>query len=124
MKYRIYAQRIFSIKWAESVAFYKNTIGLPIKFESEEMGWAEFDLGGASLAVEKQDPVDPETQSLVGRFVGISIEVENIEAIYLDLTEKGVRFLNPPKKQPWGGVLAHFNDPDNNTITLLDTAQA
>ena len=52
MKYRIYAQRVFSFRWSEAVSFYKDIMGLPVKFESDEMGWAEFDLGGASLAIE------------------------------------------------------------------------
>ncbi len=60
VKYRIYAQRVYSFRWSESVSFYKDTIGFPVKFENEEMGWAEFDLGGASLAVERQNKDDPE----------------------------------------------------------------
>jgi uncharacterized glyoxalase superfamily protein PhnB len=119
MKYEMYAQRIFCFHWKECVSFYKDTIGLPVKFESEEMGWAEFDLGGISLAVERQDENDAEAQSLVGRFVGISLQVDDIDVIYQELTGKGVEFEGPPAKQPWGGVLAHFKDPDGNTITLL-----
>ncbi len=119
MKYRIYAQRVFSFRWSETVSFYRDIIGLPVKFESEEMGWAEFDLGGASLAIERQNKDDPESQSVVGRFVGISIQVDDIGAVYEELKDKGVEFVGPPEKQPWGGVLAHFNDPDGNTLTLL-----
>ena len=119
MKYKMYAQRIFCFHWKECVSFFKDTIGLPVKFESEEMGWAEFDLGGISLAVERQDEDDAEALSLVGRFVGISLQVDDIDTIYQELTGKGVEFEGQPAKQPWGGVLAHFKDPDGNTITLL-----
>jgi len=121
MKYKIYAQRIFSFKWKESVAFYKDTIGLPLKFESEEMGWAEFDLGGVSLAIERQKPENEESIELVGRFVGISIQVDDMESIYQELKGKGVVFIDMPEKQDWGGVLAHFKDPDQNTLTLLES---
>lgn len=119
MKYKIYAQRVFCFHWVECVSFYRDIIGLPITFENEDMGWAEFDLGGASLAIERQCQKSMEAQSLVGRFVGISIQVDDIEEIYKELVGKGVVFSHPPEKQPWGGVLAHFNDPDGNTITLL-----
>ena len=98
MKYKMYAQRIFCFHWQECVSFYKDTIGLPVKFESEEMGWAEFDLGGVSLAVERQDEGDAQAQSFVGRFVGISLQVDNIDVIYQELTEKGVEFEGPPAK--------------------------
>lgn len=45
--------------------------------------------------------------------------MEDIESVYQELTQKGVKFIAPPEKQPWGGVLAHFEDPDRNTVTLL-----
>ena len=83
------------------------------------MGWAEFDLGSAGLAIERINPEDAEAESLVGRFVGISIQVDDLETVYQTLCERGVQFTGPPEKQPWGGVLAHFTDPDNNTLTLL-----
>ena len=119
MGYKFYAQRIFSFSWDESVAFYQDKVGLPLKFQNADMGWAEFDLEGMSLAIERQDPKDPEAQSLVGRFVGISIQVDDIDSVYNDLCDKGVKFTGPPEIQPWGGVLAHMVDPDNNVITLL-----
>jgi predicted enzyme related to lactoylglutathione lyase len=31
--------------------------------------------------------------------------------------------LAPPEKQPWGGIVAHFRDPDGNVITLLGSTQ-
>ena len=119
MKFTIYAQRIFCFDWPDSLAFYKDKLGLPVKFESEDMGWAEFDVGGASLAVERCDPNDEESQSLVGRFVGVSLQVSDIDSIYQELCLKDVEFLGAPQKQPWGGVLAHFKDPAGNTLTLL-----
>jgi len=119
MKYQMYAQRVFCFHWQECVSFYKETIGLPVKFENEEKGWAEFDLGGVSLAVERLEQNNAEAESLVGRFIGISIQVDNIEEIYQELTTKNVQFEGLPEKQPWGGVLAHLKDPDGNIITLL-----
>ena len=119
MKYRFYAQRLFSFRWSERVSFYKEKVGLPLKFEDKTMGWAEFDLDGVSLAIERQDRNDPESESLVGRFVGVSIQVDDIESTYKELNEKGVKFIDRSEKQPWGGVLVNFEDPDKNIITLL-----
>ena len=122
MKFNIYAVRIFSLNWTRSLAFYKDTIGLPVKFENADMGWAEFDLGGASLGLEQATPSDDDSEHLVGRFVGLSLQVDDIDAVYQQLTGAGVEFKGPPARQPWGGVLAHFIDPDDNVITLLGTA--
>jgi hypothetical protein len=88
--------------------FYKDTIGLPVKFVNEKMDWAEFDLGGVSLAVERVERNDAEAQSLVGRFVGISIQFENIHETYQDLSSKNVQFEGLPAKQPWGGSTGSF----------------
>lgn len=117
--YRLYAVRLFSFRWQQSVAFYRDVVGFPLSFLGEDFGWAEFDLGGARLGLERCDPADPETAGLVGRFVGVSVEVESIQKTYAALTSRGVRFLGAPEPQPWGGTLAHFEDPDGNVLTLL-----
>ncbi|NIR61976.1 MAG: hypothetical protein GWO02_22070, partial [Gammaproteobacteria bacterium] len=53
-----------------------------------------------------------------GRFTGITITVKDVEACYRHLLSLGVAFHEPPVKQPWGGVMAFFDDPGGNTQTL------
>jgi uncharacterized glyoxalase superfamily protein PhnB len=79
----------------------------------------QFNLGGAELGLERCDPDDAEAAELVGRFVGTSIAVDDLDAVYAALVDTGVEFTGPPEKQPWGGVLAHFKDPGGNVQTLL-----
>lgn len=123
MDYRIYAIRLFSLKWEESFAFYRDVLGRTPGFHDEGMGWAEFPLeGGAAIALERADPGDAEAVALVGRFVGVSLAVDDIDATYDTLVARGVVFESPPEKQPWGGTLAHFKDPDGNIMTLLGGA--
>ncbi len=119
MDYKLYAIRIFTADWDRSVAFYRDLLELELKFADESMGWAEFDLGGPSLAVERVNSEDAETRDLVGRFIGISIAIPDMKQTYATLKERGVEFLSVPEVQPWGGVLAHFKDPDDNVLTLL-----
>lgn len=117
--YRLYAVRVFSFNWEESLKFYRDQVGFEIAFADAEMGWAQFQLGSSYLGLERCDPDDEESKELVGRFVGTSIEVEDIHSVYDSLRRKGVEFTSAPQKQPWGGVLAHFKDPDGNIVTLL-----
>ena len=119
MTYRLYAVRVFTVRWDEALAFYRDVMGFPVSFADDDIGWAQFGLGSADMGLERCDPNDPETAELVGRFVGTSIAVQDIDAVYRDLVGKGVEFLGPPAKQPWGGTLAHFKDPDGNVQTLL-----
>ena len=115
----IYAVRIFVRQWPEACAFYGETLGLAERFRGDEFGWAEYDLGGPCFGVERVPPGDGEGEALVGRFVGVSLRVEDIDAVYRSLKAKGVRFTAPPQKEDWGGTLAHFQDPDGNVLTLL-----
>jgi len=119
MKYKLYAVRVFVSDWERSLDFYSNTLGMPVAFASAEMGWAELDTGGAHLALERADPEDAESAALVGRMLGVSLEVDDITSTYETLVSRGVGFLGSPEKQAWGGVLAHFRDPDGNVLTLL-----
>lgn len=115
----LYAVRVFVRQWPQACAFYGETLGLTERFRNDDFGWAEYDLGGPCLGVERVAPGDAEGEALVGRFVGVSLRVDDIESLYQDLTAKGVEFTAPPENQAWGGTLAHFKDPDGNVLTLL-----
>ncbi len=115
----LYAVRIFVRQWSKACAFYGGTLSLPERFRNDEMGWAEYDLDGPCLGIERVRPENAEDDALVGRFVGASLRVDNIDGIYKSLKAKGVQFTSPPEMQGWGGSLAHFQDPDGNVLTLL-----
>lgn len=124
MKCKAYAQRVFCYNYSKCLSFYKDTIGLPLKLGNEDTGWAEFDVGGLSLAIEKLDINDQESNALVGRFIGLSLEVDDLSMVYEELKSKGVEFTSAPKQQSWGGALAHFKDPAGNILTLLQSGNA
>ena len=68
------------------------------------------------------DPSDTEAASLLGLFVGVSLVVDDIEAMDASLLEKGVTLTGPPEKQPCGSTLVQLKDPDGNVLTLLGEA--
>jgi catechol 2,3-dioxygenase-like lactoylglutathione lyase family enzyme len=117
--YELYAVRIFVRDWKRSLDFYSQTLGMPVRMANEDLGWAELGIGGAPLALERAQLGDPESHGLLGRFVGVSLRVEDVAATYEQLRARGVEFVGPPEKQPWGGTLAHFRDPDGNVLTLF-----
>lgn len=118
-EFQLFAVRIFVSDWERALSFYGDVLGMDVVFENDMLGWAQFDTGECTLAIERADLSDPESAALVGRFVGVSLKVDDIDAVYRRLTEAGVEFESPPQKQTWGGQLAHFRDPDGNTLTLL-----
>ncbi|EDX84965.1 hypothetical protein S7335_2664 [Synechococcus sp. PCC 7335] len=75
-----------------------------------------------SIVVENSEVSDDTTgELLVGSFTRLSFTVENISESHNKLTRSEVEFLDPPEKQPWGGTIASFKDPDGNTLTLVQS---
>lgn len=107
--------RLFVDDLESARTFYGETLGLP-----ELWNWNDVACGydvGVTLIVERTDGGHPEE---VGRFAGLSLQVDDIAAAHQQLCSKGVVFTHPPRKQPWGGTLAHFQDSSGNVLTLIE----
>jgi catechol 2,3-dioxygenase-like lactoylglutathione lyase family enzyme len=115
---RIRYVRVFVTDLAAAKEFYAQTLGLAILWEygNKAIG---FDVGVVLIVEDVSSEEDRDERGLAGRFVGCSIEVENIHAVYAELVAKGVHFTSPPENQEWGGTLAHFRDPAGNILTLV-----
>ena len=114
---------VFVTDFEKSLDFYTKTLGMEIDYTDKAI-WAQFKSGeDVSLAIEKCDPGYVEQGSkMVGRFVGVTLMVDNIEEQYNRLAGKGVEFTAPPERQHWGGTLAHLKDLDGNVLTLMQEA--
>lgn len=103
-----------------SVAFYRDILGLPLKFSSP--GWSEFDTGSIALALHMTGAAQGNGPSYQGRppagMAHLGFVVDNLQAVYESLKEQDVRFSLPPQKQPTGRTLAVLHDPDGFGITL------
>ncbi|HLJ57598.1 MAG TPA: VOC family protein [Chthonomonadaceae bacterium] len=106
---------------SRSVAFYRDTIGLPLKFESP--GWSEFETGATVLALHLGAPAPGgQAGGPGGPPAGtctIGFTVEDLDAAYVELQGRGARFVMPPTDQPGEGIrLAVCIDPDGLGITF------
>jgi catechol 2,3-dioxygenase-like lactoylglutathione lyase family enzyme len=110
------AVRIFVDDIERARHFYRDI--LELIETSAASDWAVYDLDGKDIIVEKVAADDPEHR-LVGRFLAVSFEVDDIDATYRQLKAKGVSFPEPPERQAWGGTLAFPRDPDGNILTLV-----
>jgi catechol 2,3-dioxygenase-like lactoylglutathione lyase family enzyme len=115
---RIGYVRLFVTDLAAAKKFYAQILGLEILWEYENKAIG-FDLGPVLIVEDVSSEEDLNERHLAGRFVGCSIEVEDIQATYSKLVAKGVHFTAPPEKQEWGGTLAHFEDTAGNVLTLV-----
>lgn len=46
------------------------------------------------------------------------LEVDDVEAAYRDLSDRGVEFLTPPQRPPWGGLRCFVRDPDGYLVEV------
>ncbi len=117
---KLYGVRLFVDELEVAKRFYLETLGLPLAWDLPEAGAFGAALDGGQLIVERIGlEADPEDLGLIGRFVGLSLQVDDIQKSYENLKAKGVVFTEPPTQQLWGGWLAHFKDPAGNVLTLL-----
>ncbi len=104
---------IFVADLTRSVTFFRDILGLTCHSAEVEFGYASFAAGPISFGIAQTDDAD-----LVGRHTGVGFMVDDIDAEYQRLSKLGVEFSMPPTLQPWGGILALFNDPDGNIYYL------
>ena len=103
-----------------AVAFYRDVMGFELEFSDPAFHYASFRVGELhfSLAAGVE-----ETHGTGDRNTGIGFMVPDVDAAHTELAAKGVNFTMSPSKQPWGGYMAMFADPDGN-VFYLDQAGA
>jgi len=117
---QLHTARVFVQDLVDASRFYEEILGLPLKADGREQGFCVFDAGPMSLVVERVDEDAPvEDRMLVGRFTGLSFDVEDIHSKYRELSSLGVVFSGLPEGQRWGGILATLCDPAGNELQLV-----
>ena len=111
------AYRIFVSDLKAAGEFYGGILGWPL--QAQEEGWLYFAPGTIGVVLELVHPGHPEDEGLVGRFTGLSLTSDNIQADYEKLKGLGVAFTHAPSRREWGGWLADFMDVSGNTLTLV-----
>jgi predicted enzyme related to lactoylglutathione lyase len=115
---RVWYATVYVRDFARALAFYRDVLGLPLRFADEKFGFASFATTGAGFTIAKIDAADPEQSALAGRHTGIAFGVDDLQKSYEAWRAKGVAFPLPPTKQPWGGTLAQLADPEGNLLTV------
>jgi predicted enzyme related to lactoylglutathione lyase len=111
---KLYGQRVLVDEMDAARCFYGGTLGLSELWVTDTA--VGYDVG-ATLIVELED--ESASPSAVGRVIGCTLAVDDIDATYARLNTEGVEFLSPPEAQPWGGTIAHFRDAAGNVLTLM-----
>ncbi|MFQ5927011.1 MAG: VOC family protein [Terriglobia bacterium] len=113
---------VFVSDMKRSVAFYRDVLGLPLKFESPH--WTEFANEGSTIALHLADSVNPETAGEGRNPAGscqLGFHVDNLDDLHRQLQSQGVKCLTPPRTEEFGIRQAIYADPDGLPFTLAQT---
>jgi len=111
---------VFVSDMQRSVAFYRDSLGLPLRFESP--GWTEFATDGATLAlhageVSSSDREDP-LRVAAGR-CRPGLSVANLDEFHKRMLDGKVPCLQEPKAV-FGARVAQYLDPDGLAISVSE----
>lgn len=105
-----------------SLRFYTEVLGLRLQHRSGD--YAQFDTGTTRLGFYTRGamaetlgtPIEPPAANTPGFEIGFL--VDNVDAAYAELVQRGAGALTPPTTRPWGQRTAYLKDPDGHLIEL------
>ena len=96
-----------------AVRFYRDVLGLPLKFGSPK--WSEFTTGETALALHPASEKNPPGTMELG------FTVPDIQKFHAEMAARGVQFSMPPTKQDFGGLLAPVVDSEGGHFSVAES---
>ena len=105
-----------------SLRFYRDILGLTVKFESKE--WSEFITGPTTIALHgggKTVQASTARGDTLAGTCSIGFNVTDVEATFRELQTRGAHFVMPPTHRDGEGIkLAVCVDPDGLPISFAE----
>ena len=110
---------VFVSDMKRSVSFYRDVLGIPLKFESPE--WTEFATEGATLALHLSEGPnsDSGTQKEPAGRCRPGLSVPNLDEFHKRMVERNVPCVQEPKAV-FGVRIAQYTDPDGLAISVSE----
>lgn len=115
---------VFVSDMKRAVPFYRDVLGLPLRFESP--GWTEFATGGATLALHASEGPHPGSESPLKTPAGQcrpGLSVPNLDAFHARMREHAVPCIQEPT-DTFGARIAQYLDPDGLAISVGEDRRA
>jgi catechol 2,3-dioxygenase-like lactoylglutathione lyase family enzyme len=108
-----------------SVAFYRDRLGLPVKFQSAE--FAFFEAGGVTLALSRplaRVVAGADSDSSLSGAAEVVFAVPGVREAHAALRAKGVEFTHEPRNVAGTAWAANFDDPDGHALSIFGPERA
>ena len=121
--------RVLAADFQTSIDFYRNLLGFQVDSIYEELEYALLATGETRIEIWTRsemskavgESIVPSTPPTHSSFV-FNLEVDDVDAAYHSLADKGVKFMAEPRDFPaWHARIAHFSDPDGNIIEIYNS---
>lgn len=106
---------LYCEKWQETVAFYRDTLKLPVA--TERTWFVEFRLAANSF-VSIANAQRATVASANGDGVTLTWQIQNVAATHQALAAAGVALT--PLQTRWGALVTYLYDPEGNRIELWE----
>jgi len=109
---------VFVSDMKRAVSFYRDVIGLPLRFESP--GWTEFATDGATLALHPSEASNAEMDNPQRDTAGRcrpGLSVPNLDEFHKRMVEMNVVCVQEPM-EVFGARTAQYLDPDGLSISV------
>jgi catechol 2,3-dioxygenase-like lactoylglutathione lyase family enzyme len=113
--------------FAEAVAFYRDTLGMPVELHVESEGGAEvvvLDAGRATLELSNTAQVELIDRVEVGRRsspkLRLALEVTDTAGTTRRALEAGAQLVAEPTRTPWDSLNSRLQAPGGIQLTLFE----
>ena len=106
---------VFVSDMRRSVAFYRDVLGLPLRFESSH--WSEFATGEATLALHLAEAEGPPSSREAAGSCRPGFGVTDLDAFHQQMAAAGVPCVEEPR-EVFGSRLAQYRDPDGLVFSV------
>lgn len=111
---------VFVSDMPRSVVFYRDVIGIPLKFESPH--WTEFNTEGSTLALHISDGTNPDGETTGQEPAGhcrTGFCVPDLDAFHQSMIQQGGPCVQEPK-DVFGSRIAQYVDPDGMSFSVSE----
>ena len=120
------AARLLVTDIPKAMHFWKDIMGFKMTYGDEGMGYAYFETGSTGIELLERNTfarvLGESTPVPVpsGRQFVLDFQVDDVDATYAQLIERGAASVCPPTDRPeWGSVrAAQLSDPEGNIVEI------